>query len=108
MTVYAYTYAMNPPKCKTCGKAEWHHTCGVPITQADIQAKMKDVFANPHGDRLLLRPGLKGSDPLVAGVHYMSPNEAAARIPSKPKTDRKAYLAQKAKERRARQKAAKT
>lgn len=69
---------MGPPKCKTCGITEWRHVCGPKIIELIIETPTVSL------KRLL---------PTVI---------------IKPKTDRKAYLAQKAKERRARQKAAKT
>lgn len=28
---------MNPPKCKTCGKEEWNHTCGPVFTSSDLK-----------------------------------------------------------------------
>jgi len=67
---------MKPAKCRFCGKEEWRHICG----------GLMQPFAAVK----------------TATSH---PEVLAAKLAAPVKTDRKAYLAQKAKERRKRQKA---
>lgn len=80
-TARVYRLIMGPPKCKTCGKVEWRHVCRgtvSPYRRVQVAGKTFAVAAGPT-------------------LTISSPP------PAKP--TRKEYLALKARERRARQKA---
>lgn len=71
---------MGPAKCKVCGKSEWRHICAPPSVHS--------LETTPAG--------------------YVLEFDSRLWVAlAKPKTDRKEYLKFKARERRARQKAAK-
>lgn len=79
-----------PPKCKTCGKSEWHHTCGPALT---IEELTRTVMAAPHSLRMKAQ---------VAAMDSGTNAPALRALLVKP--SRKEYLKLKARERRARQK----
>lgn len=104
---------MKPPKCKSCGAEEWRHTCGPKIDPA-IGLGQNKAWASGFG------PSGAGSSPAVGcatpTVQFLETTPAGSVLEfdshlwvalAKPKTDRKEYLKLKARERRARQKAAK-
>lgn len=90
---------MTPVKCKVCGKTEWRHVCG------GLQAIAELAERRVH--EALAEPEAKAAIDALADKLFVQPTGTPLSAAPKPKTDRKAYLAQKARERRARQKVAK-
>lgn len=75
---------MKPPKCRTCGKEEWQHTCG-PTNLVGMQISAGVTAFKRRGEMV----------PVSGQITIVAP---------KPKPDRKEYLKFKARNRRARQK----
>lgn len=91
--------ALKPPKCKTCGAEEWRHICGPdPQILALAKRRIQEALNSPQAqaemaalaDKLFMQPTSSDDPALLSGKH-----------------SRKEYLKLKARERRARQKAAK-
>jgi len=97
---------MKPPKCKSCGKEEWRHTCGggVTITASSSgltprkNAPKLSVASELLADRVGSKPSPTNAKDAEAGI--------LATLARGTKPSRKEYLKLKARERRARQKAA--
>lgn len=113
-----------PPKCKTCGKSGWRHLCsggGVVIAGVKLNEEGETAHAGTPRRRpapvakitvaAVLQPVRLEATPTgeLLGVGA-APDGHGARARGRPKkgeaavTDRKAYKAEKARERRARQK----
>ncbi len=110
-----------PPKCKTCGKAEWRHICGgLPETklmdfvqrgiraQKAVDAIIREIPAPaPKAPSKPRKPRQNKSEAVAAEKADDIPVVASTKAEKAAKPDRKEYLKLKARERRARQKAEK-
>lgn len=109
---------ITPPKCKTCGKAEWRHVCAgaVPAGPRSSNGRtpgfgLGNAGSNP--DRGAKLAALKASADAASARIAAKPRKAKrVTEPKKPKAgrpklhpDRKAYKAQKERDRRAKAKA---
>lgn len=98
-----------PPKCRTCGKAEWRHVCGgLPkdlaarkvLRVGGVEVVPDEPTREPQTVLVNYDLAMKAVD---AGIAMVVPAATEAKKPTSEK--RKAYLAEKARERRAAEKA---
>lgn len=110
-----------PPKCRTCGKAEWRHTCGGlevasdrlarrGVAKVDALGAVSAFVVGPAGsvdiapDFELVNASALGSVP-VSAVHAWSVEEPEARKVVGPKAGRKEYMRRLMADKRAAEKA---